>query len=106
MILEIINLYGAQILGTLLVALFGILGMGAKNLAVKFLDNDTKRALARLVVQFAEQTYKQLHGQEKLRAALAIFASLLKERGIHASETEMTVLLEAAVAEFNDVFHK
>ena len=103
---EIIAVYGAQIVGTLLVAVFGILGMAARDLAAKYLDSSAKRTLARTVVRFAEQVYKDLHGQEKLSAALAVFASLLRERGIRASETEMTVLLEAAVAEFNNAFSK
>ena len=106
MFLEIIKTYGAEILGTVLVALAGIFGMVAKNLAVKFLDTDAKRTLAKTVVQFTEQVYKNLHGEEKLGAALAVFSQLLEEKGIRASETEMRVLLESAVAEFNQVFAK
>lgn len=106
MILEIINTYGAEIIGTLLVTLFGIFGMVVKNLAAKYLDNDTKRTLAKIVVQFVEQTYKELHGEDKLSAALVVFSDLLMEKGINASETEMKVLLEAAVAEFNKAFEK
>lgn len=104
MVLEIINMYGAEIIGTLLVTLFGIFGMVAKNMAAKYLDNDTKRTLAKVVVQFVEQTYISLHGEAKLKAALDVFAQLLNEKGINASVTEMKVLLEAAVAEFNEVF--
>ena len=106
MFLEIINTYGAEILGTMLVALAGIFGMVAKNLAVKFLDTDAKRTLAKTVVQFTEQVYKNLHGEEKFGAALAVFSQRLEEKGIRASETEMKVLLESAVAEFNQVFAK
>lgn len=106
MITEIINLYGAEIIGTLLVTLFGIFGMIAKKMAAKYLDTDTKRTLAKIVVQFVEQTYKELHGEDKLNAALVVFSDLLMEKGINASETEMKVLLEAAVAEFNGAFNK
>ena len=106
MILEIINMYGAEIIGTLLVTLFGIFGMVAKSLAAKYLDNDTKRSLAKIVVQFVEQTYKELHGEDKLNEALVVFSDLLMEKGINASETEMMVLLEAAVGEFNKAFEK
>lgn len=106
MLIEIINLYGAEILGTLLLALAGVLGMIAKNLATKYLDTDTKRTMAKVVVQFVEQTYKELHGEEKLTAALTVFAEMLQEKNIHASELEMKVLLEAAVAEFNEAFKK
>lgn len=106
MIVEIINAYGAEILGTLLLALAGILGMVAKNLATKYLDNDTKRTMAKVVVQFVEQTYKELHGDDKLKTALIVLADMLQEKHINASQLEMEVLIEAAVAEFNDVFKK
>lgn len=106
MFIEIINMYGAEILGTILVTLFGIFGMIAKNLAAKHLDTDTKRTLAKVVVQFIEQTYKHLHGEDKLNAALAVLSDLLAEKKIYATETEMRVLIEAAVAEFNEVFRK
>lgn len=106
MFTEIINMYGAEILGTLLLALAGIFGMIAKNMAAKYLDTDTKRSLAKVVVQFIEQAYKDLHGEDKLNAALSVFADMLVEKNISATETEMRVLIEAAVAEFNEVFKK
>lgn len=106
MFAEIINLYGAEIIGTLLLAMAGIFGMIAKSMAEKYLDTDTKRTLAKVVVQFVEQAYKDLHGEDKLRASLSVFAEMLHEKNIHATETEMMVLIEAAVAEFNEVFKK
>lgn len=106
MLLEIINMYGVEILGTLLLALAGIFGMIAKNLAAKYLDTDTKRTLAKVVVQFVEQAYKNLHGDDKLNAALVAFSDLLAEKKINATEAEMRILIEAAVAEFNEVFKK
>lgn len=106
MFIEIINMYGAEIIGTLLVTLFGIFGMVAKNLAAKYLDTDTKRTLAKVVVQFVEQAYKHLHGKDKLNTALITFSQLLAEKKINASADEMRILIEAAVAEFNEVFKK
>lgn len=106
MLVEIINTYGTQILGTLLLALAGVFGMIVKNMAAKYLDTDTKRTLAKVVVQFIEQTYKELHGQDKLDAALIVFSEMLEEKGIHATELEMEVLIEAAVAEFNRIFER
>ena len=106
MILEIINLYGAEVIGTLLVALFGIFGMVLKRIAEKVLDTPVKMQLAKLAVQFTEQTYKQLHGEQKLSAAFEALSELLAQKRIQASEAEMHILLEAAVAEFNDVFRK
>ena len=106
MILEIINTYGAEIIGTVLVTLFGIFGMIAKNLVARYLDTDTKRAMAKIVVQFIEQTYKDLHGEAKLNAALAALSELLMQKGIKATDYEMRILIEAAVGEFNEAFKK
>ena len=106
MLVEIINMYGTEIIGTLLVAIAGVFAMIIKNMTAKYLDNDTKRTMARVVVQFIEQTYKELHGADKLNAALIVLADMLQEKGISATELEMRVLIEAAVAEFNKVFEK
>ena len=104
MILEIINLYGAEIIGTLLVAMAGIFGMIMKRIAERALDTPVKQQLAKIAVQFVEQTYKELHGEAKLEAALVAFAGLLTEKNIKASASEMRIMIEAAVAEFNEVF--
>lgn len=106
MVLEIINLYGAEIIGTLLVALAGIFGMIMKRIAERALDTPVKQQLAKIAVQFVEQTYKELHGEAKLNAALMALAGLLAEKKINASEDEMRIMIEAAVAEFNQVFTK
>ena len=106
MVMEIMGLYGAQIVGTLLVTLFGVFGMLIRQMVAKYMDTDTKRAMAKIVVQFAEQVYRDLHGEEKLNAALAVFSQMLAEKHIKASQMEMKVLLEAAVAEFNEAFKK
>ena len=105
MILEIINTYGAEVLGTILVTVFGIFGMALRKLAANYLDTDTKRTLAKLAVQFVEQTCRELHGEEKLQAALTALSDLLAQRKIHTTAQEMRILIEAAVAEFNQVFH-
>ena len=102
MILEIINMYGTGIIGGLLVVLFGFFGMIAKRI----LDTPLKVQLAKIAVQFVEQTCKHLHGAEKLNAALETLAELLAQKKINATAAEMKILIEAAVAEFNKVFEK
>ena len=96
--------YGLQIIGTMLLALAGALGLIVKNLASKYLNDKTKQSVARIVVQGVEQVYKDLHGEGKLNQALEMFTDLLNEKGIQCSELEMRILLESAVGEFNKVF--
>lgn len=98
--------YGGEVIAVIVTAIFGILGVVVKTMVKKYLDDETKRKIAKTVVQFVEQCYKQLHGEEKLNAALTRMSDLLAEKGIEVSVMEMETLIEAAVAEFNEAFKK
>lgn len=100
--LQFINEYGTTILRTVLTVLFGYLGIVAK----KYFDKWFAKKIAKEVVRFTEQVYKALHGPEKLNKAMEAMSQMLEEIGIHITELEMRVLLEAAVAEFNKAFEK
>lgn len=104
MFAQFINEYGTMILYTLLTALFGYLGIIAKKIVDKYLNDKTKRAVAESCVQFVEQVYKDLHGEEKFNQALTAMSEMLAEKGITCSELEMRVLIEAALASFNNAF--
>lgn len=106
MFAEFINIYGMEILLAVLGFIGTVLGFVLKNLAKKFLNDKTKQAIAKVCVQFVEQVYKDIHGKDKLYAALERAAELLAEKGIKFSAVEMETLIEAAVAEFNEAFHK
>lgn len=98
--------YGPTIMMGLLCAVFGCLGYAAKQIVAKYLTDDTKMAVARTVVQFVEQVYKQLHGPEKLAQALDAARAMLEKKGIDFDAEEMQVLIEAALAEFNEAFRR
>ena len=104
MFAEFVNAYGTQILYTLVTAIFGYLGIVVKTLAKEYFNDKTKREVARSAVQFVEQVYKNLHGEEKLNEALKAASEMLSEKGITITELELRVLVEAAVAEFNKAF--
>lgn len=98
--------YGTQIMGVILCAIFGCLGYALKRLATRYLNDDTKRSVARMAVQFVEQVWDTLHGADKMEKAMKAAEALLKKKGIEFDPEEMQILIEAAVAEFNDVFKK
>ena len=106
MFAEFINDYGGTILYATMTAIGGYLGLVVKNLCTRFINDKTKQAVAKTVVQGVEQIYKDLHGDEKLNKALEAASEMLAEKGITASELELRMLIEAAVAEFNDAFNK
>lgn len=106
MLTEFINEYGTTILYTILTTLAGYLGIVVKNLYTKYINDKTKQAVAKIVVQGVEQIYQDLHGEKKLEVALEAAAEMLLEKGITISDLELRMLIEAAVGEFNDAFNR
>ena len=106
MFAEFINQYGMEILYAIITAIAGYIGIMVKNLCTKYINDKTKAAVAKTAVQFVEQVCKDLHGEEKLNEALSAASEMLAEKGITVSELEMRVLIEAAVAEFNNAFNR
>lgn len=101
-----ISEYGTTILYAVLTALAGYIGIFAKKLYTKYVNDKTKQAVAKTVVQAVEQIYKDLHGEEKLNKALEAASEMLAEKGITITDLEMRMLIEAALAEFNRAFEK
>ena len=98
--------YGTEIIGLILCAIAGCLGHAVRNLYRNHINDDTKRAIARTCAAFVEQVWKNLHGKEKMQKALETAQELLAKKGIDFDADEMMVLIEAAVAEFNEAFKK
>ena len=103
--------YGTEIIGFILAAVFGCLGYAAKKIYKSYidkqsdrLDTETKIDIAYTVVRFVEQVWNTLHGKEKLAKALETAEIMLRKKSIPFDAEEMMVLIEAAVAEFNEAF--
>ena len=101
---EIFMQYLTEIVSALLSAFAVWLGLELKKLAQKYVNTQTKKDVARTVVQAVEQIYKDLHGEEKLSKALEAASEILTEQGIHVTGLELRTLIEDAVGEFNGVF--
>lgn len=101
LMVEFISAYGATIMYTVVTAIAGYLGIVVKNLVQKYVNDSTKKAVAKICVEAVEQIYKDLHGEEKLNKCLEAMAEMLMEKGITITSLEMRMLIEAAVLEFN-----
>ena len=104
--MNLFNGYIGQVLGVVLVAILGFLGVQAKNLYKKYVNTEIKQAVCRSVVRFVEQVYIDFHGPEKLHEAMKKASELLEGYGISITEDELVTMIEAAVNEFNDQFNK
>ena len=106
MFLDFINEYGTTILYAVITAVGGYIGIVAKNLYAKYINDKTKEKVAKTVVQAVEQVYKDLHGEEKLNIALDSASEMLEQKGVFVTDLELRMLIEAAVGEFNEAFKK
>lgn len=102
---EFVNQYATTILYAVVTAIAGYIGIVLKNIYQKYVNDKTKKAVAKTVVNAVEQLYKDLHGQEKYDKAVEAMSEMLAEKGITISEIEIKMLIEAAVAEFNGAFN-
>ena len=106
--INFLNEYG--IISAVVTAIAGALGLFVKWVYNKTIGDkmkdETKEKVASLVVKYTEQVWKDLHGEDKLQKALEAFHDMLAEKGITISDLEMRVLLESALAEFNNAFKK
>ena len=107
-VINFLNEYG--VLSAIITAAAAALGKLLKTLYDRtlgtYFKDKIKREVAAQVVKYVEQVYKDLHGEEKLDEAITAAAEMLNEKGITVSELELRVLIEAALAEFNEAFKK
>jgi hypothetical protein len=63
---------------------------------------ENNKELVGIVVKAVEQTYKTLHGEEKLNVAKLEVVKLMNEKKIKISEKEIDLLIESSVKEMKD----
>lgn len=106
MLKEFLSQYGLETISFILTGVLGFLGIVAKNMAQKYINDKTKEKIARIAARGVEQMYKELHGEEKLTKALEAAAEMLTDKGITVTQFELRMLIEDAVGEFNEAFKK
>lgn len=94
--------YGSEIVMLIVTAIFGTVGFAVK----KLITDKQKEAIAKTAAACVEQVWKTIHGPEKLEKALEYAETMLAKKGIKFDAEEMKILIEAAVAEFNEAFAK
>ena len=77
--------------------LFGVLGAKIKQTYNEKAQNETVKVVVDNVVKWVQQVYYELEGPEKLQKALTEASTILKEKGITISETELDMMIESAV---------
>lgn len=97
--------YAMRLMIALIAFIMAWVGLQLKELAKKWLDTKEKQAVAKTCVLFVQQVYRELAGPEKMQRALETARGMLEKKGIDFSADEMTVMMEAAIAEFKNAFY-
>ena len=93
--------YLLEVLGLILTGVVTYIGIQVKKVHEKYIDTQVKKDVVDSTVKYVEQVYKDIHGEEKLVKAKEKALEWLKEKGISVSDTELEILIEAAVNAFN-----
>ena len=89
------------LIGAAATAIASWIGLQAKALYEKYVNDKTKKDVVRTCVTAAEQIYHHLSGPEKRVKAQEGIVEMLNEKGIPITELEMNMLIESVVGEFN-----
>ena len=84
-------------LATLIAGWFAVLGNKIKIAYEEKINTQIKKQMVQLTVEYVEQVYKAMNGEEKLQKAIEQATIILSEKGILISEVELRMLIEAAV---------
>ena len=84
-------------IASVVAVLFGVLGTKIKQIYNEKVQDETVKTVVENVVKWAQQTFEQTQGPEKLQAALEKASTILNEKGITISDTELNMLIESAV---------
>lgn len=82
---------------SVIAVLLGVLGTKIKQLYNEKVKDETVRVVVDNVVKWAEQVYKDADGDKKLQEALDKASTLLNEKGIEVSSSELNMYIESAV---------
>lgn len=104
LLIEMLTIYAPQLMEAILYVIVGILTLAASKYIKPLLQNKVIMVLAKNAVKFVEQSFKELHGEDKLNKALETLSLQLAKWKIKISADEMKVMLEAALADLNGVF--
>jgi LL-H family phage holin len=99
---DFVNIVLVPVLGTVITAIVGYLGLKIKSLLEKWTQDKMMRDAAETCVRAVEQLYKDLHGAEKFQVCVNNLTEMLVEKGIHVTDLEIKMLVESAVQKLNE----
>lgn len=95
-----------NLISTCAICAFGVIGYKAKQVYQKYVDTQIEKDVANTTVNYVEQVYKDIHGDEKLQKAINLVVENLISKGITINEGQIEQLIESAVYGLNQGWNK
>lgn len=103
-IMEAIQPMIVNVIVTVVGIVASYVGLKVKSIYNEKVNTKEKETVVQHTVEYVEQVYKDVHGEEKFNAAMDKVIELLEEKGIEFTKAELEVLIESAVNGFNKGF--
>ena len=91
---------------TVIAAIAGLVGTLIKRACDKIVGERIAKSTVETCVAAVEQLYHDLDGAEKKQKAIEYISEMLEKKGVTIAQVEIELMIEAAVAEFNDAFNQ
>lgn len=98
---ELLSNYGTELITSIIAGIISYIGIMCKNMYTKFIEDKIQENTVKNAVKAVEQLYKDKSGEEKKELAKGYALDVLNSKGVCIGDTELEVLIEASVQEFN-----
>lgn len=105
-ILEVLTPAVLNLISTIVFCALGVVGYKAKQVYQKYIDTQIEKDVVNTTVNYIEQVYKDIHGDEKLQKAINLVVENLMSKGITINEGQIEQLIESAVYGLNQGWSK
>lgn len=98
---EFVNAYGMELISAVFMAVASYIGARIKATYEKYCNTKEKQDIVKHSVNYVEQIYKDIHGEDKLNKCYEAASELLLQKGMDFTGLELRVLIESSVNAMN-----
>lgn len=93
---------GVQLLYVISTSIITFITIKFKNTYTKYIDDETKKVIAKTCVEACEQLHKESKGEEKYLITYNNIKEILNSKKIKLNDLEMKMLIESFCSKLND----
>lgn len=95
--IDFMNQYGVSMIHSIAIAIISYVSFEVKRIYKKYINDNTKKDVVKMVCQAVNQVYPNLSGKEKLDQTMINSKEILLEKGISISDLELRMYIESSI---------